>query len=72
MPCTILPCRAQSYGLTINADKMKVLTSDGFPVNTQLDGVQIELVRGFKYLGSLVQEIKVITTMVIRPLDYHI
>ena len=54
--------RAKSYGLIINADKTKVLTSDFSPPNIQLDGVQIEQVREFKYLESLIQEKKIAAT----------
>ena len=50
---------AQSYGLKINADKTKVITTDGSPANVYLDGIQIEQVEKFKYLGSLLQEKKV-------------
>uniref|UniRef100_A0A914XBV3 Reverse transcriptase domain-containing protein n=1 Tax=Plectus sambesii TaxID=2011161 RepID=A0A914XBV3_9BILA len=49
---------AQSYGLKINAEKTKALTTDGLPAHVHLNGVQIEQVREFKYLGSLVQEKK--------------
>jgi CRISPR/Cas system CSM-associated protein Csm2 small subunit len=54
---------AQSYGLRINADKTKVMTTDGSQAIVHLDGVQIEHVQEFKYLGSLVQEKKVATTI---------
>ncbi|RXM98263.1 RNA-directed DNA polymerase from mobile element jockey [Acipenser ruthenus] len=50
---------AELYGLKINADKTKVLTTDGSPANVHLDGTQIEQVQEFKYLGSVVQEKKV-------------
>ncbi|KAF5893027.1 LINE-1 retrotransposable element ORF2 protein, partial [Clarias magur] len=33
---------AQSYGLKINTDKTKVLTTDGSLANMQFNGVQIE------------------------------
>uniref|UniRef100_A0A914W8L9 Reverse transcriptase domain-containing protein n=1 Tax=Plectus sambesii TaxID=2011161 RepID=A0A914W8L9_9BILA len=49
---------AQSYGLKINAEKTKALTTDGSPAHVHLNGGQIEQVREFKYLGSLVQEKK--------------
>uniref|UniRef100_A0A914XPG8 Reverse transcriptase domain-containing protein n=1 Tax=Plectus sambesii TaxID=2011161 RepID=A0A914XPG8_9BILA len=49
---------AQSYGLKINAEKTKALTTDGLPTHVHLNGVQIEQVREFKYLGSLAQEKK--------------
>ena len=50
---------AQSYGLKINADKTKVINTDGSPANVYLEGIQIEQVKKFKYLGSLLQEKKV-------------
>ena len=53
---------AQSYGLKINAEKTKVMTTDGSQANVHLDGTQIEQVQEFKYLGSLVQEKKVAST----------
>ena len=53
---------AQSYGLKINADKTKVITTDGSPANVYLEGIQIEQVEKFKYLGSLLQEKKVAST----------
>ena len=33
---------AQSYGLKINADKTKVITTDGSPANVYLEGIQTE------------------------------
>ena len=54
--------RAKSYGLIINADKTKVLTSDGSLANIQLDGVQIKQVTELQYLGSLVHEKKIAAT----------
>lgn len=45
---------AQPHGLNT-----KVLTTAGSPATVHLKGVQIEQVREFKYLGSLVQEKKV-------------
>ena len=53
---------AQSYGLKINVDKTKVLTTDGSQATVHFEGVQIEQVQEFKYLGSLVQEKKVAST----------
>uniref|UniRef100_A0A914X7K8 Reverse transcriptase domain-containing protein n=1 Tax=Plectus sambesii TaxID=2011161 RepID=A0A914X7K8_9BILA len=53
---------AQSYGLRINADKTKVMMMDGSQANIHLNGVQIEQVQEFKYLGLLVQEKKVAST----------
>ena len=50
---------AQQYGLKINVDKTKVLTTDGSPATVHFEGVQIDQVQDFKYLGSLVQEKKV-------------
>ncbi|XP_023231892.1 uncharacterized protein LOC111631815 [Centruroides sculpturatus] len=50
---------AQSYGLKINVDKTKVLTTDGSRATVYLNGVQIEQVQEFKYLGSLIKEKKV-------------
>ncbi|CAF1119981.1 unnamed protein product [Didymodactylos carnosus] len=35
---------AQSFGLQINAEKAKVLTTDGSPATVYLNGVQIEQV----------------------------
>lgn len=40
---------AQSYGLKINAEKTKALTTDGSPAHVHLDRVQIEQVHEFKY-----------------------
>ena len=42
----------QSYSLKINADKTKVMTTDGSPANVYLEGIQIEQVEKIKYLGS--------------------
>ena len=53
---------AQGYGLTINAEKTKVLVTDGTLATVDLEGIQIEQVREFKYLGSIVQERKVAAT----------
>uniref|UniRef100_A0A8C9WF11 Reverse transcriptase domain-containing protein n=1 Tax=Scleropages formosus TaxID=113540 RepID=A0A8C9WF11_SCLFO len=53
-----IACTTQSYGLRINADKTKVMTTDGSQANVHLNGIQIEQVQEFKYLGSLVQEKK--------------
>uniref|UniRef100_A0A915L601 Reverse transcriptase n=1 Tax=Romanomermis culicivorax TaxID=13658 RepID=A0A915L601_ROMCU len=53
---------AQLYGLRINADKTKVLSTGGSLASIHLDSVQIEQVQEFKYLGSLVQEKKVVST----------
>jgi len=50
---------SQSYGLKINVDKTKVLTTDGSAASVHLDGAQVEQVEEFKYLGSVVQEKKV-------------
>lgn len=50
---------AAPYGLKINADKTKVLTTDGSQTIVFLNGTQIEQVHEFKYLGSIVQEKKV-------------
>ncbi|CAM4528368.1 unnamed protein product [Leuciscus chuanchicus] len=36
---------AQSYGLKINVDQTKVLTTDGSPADVNLDGIQIEQVQ---------------------------
>ncbi len=46
----------EPFGLKINIDKTKVLTTDGSPANMYLEGIKIEHVQNFKYLGSLVQE----------------
>ena len=53
---------AQPYGLRINADKTKVLTTDGSQATVPLEGALIEQVREFKYLRSLLQEKKVVAT----------
>ena len=53
---------AQSYDLKINADKTKVITTDGSLANVYLEGIQIKQVEKFKYLGSLLQEKKVAST----------
>ena len=50
---------AEPYGLKINSDKTKVLTSDGSPAIVFLNNLQIEQVKEFKYLGSYVQEKKI-------------
>lgn len=47
------------YGLKVNAEKTKVLTTDGSPTIVHLDGVQIKQVQQFQYLGSLIEEKKV-------------
>uniref|UniRef100_A0A669EVJ2 Reverse transcriptase domain-containing protein n=1 Tax=Oreochromis niloticus TaxID=8128 RepID=A0A669EVJ2_ORENI len=52
----------------LNAEKTKVLTTDGSPAIVHLDGVQIEQVQQFKYLGSLIEEKKVASSI---DLDYH-
>ncbi|VDP05458.1 unnamed protein product [Heligmosomoides polygyrus] len=51
---------ALSYGLTINAEQTKALTTDGSPCTLCLENSQIEQVEEFKYLGSLVQQNKVL------------
>ncbi|VDP46440.1 unnamed protein product [Heligmosomoides polygyrus] len=53
---------ALPYGLTINAEKTKALTTDGSPCTLYLDNSQIEQVAEFKYLGSIVQQNKVSCT----------
>ena len=50
---------ARPFGLKINTDKTKVLTTDGSPGQVFLDGVQLEQVPQFKYLGSIIREGKV-------------
>ncbi|CAI5653223.1 unnamed protein product [Oreochromis niloticus] len=57
---------SKPYGLKINAEKTKVLTTDGSPAIVHLDGVQIKQVQQFKYLGSLVEEKKVASSVEIR------
>lgn len=52
----------QSYGLWINVDKTKMMTTDGSEATIQLGEVQTEQTYEFKYLGSLVQEKKVAST----------
>ncbi len=49
----------EPFGLKINIDKTKVLTTDGSPANMYLEGITIEHVQNFKYLGFLVQEKKI-------------
>ena len=53
---------AQGYGLKINSDKTKVLATDGSQATVHLEGTQIEQVREFRYLGSLVQESQIAAT----------
>uniref|UniRef100_A0A914VWC6 Reverse transcriptase domain-containing protein n=1 Tax=Plectus sambesii TaxID=2011161 RepID=A0A914VWC6_9BILA len=53
---------ARPYGLQINSDKTKAMTTDGSSTTVHLDGKQIEQVQQFKYLGSIVQERKVAST----------
>ncbi|VDP24430.1 unnamed protein product [Heligmosomoides polygyrus] len=50
---------ALSYGLTMNAEKTKTLTTNGSPCTLCLNNSQIEQVEEFKYLGSLVQQNKI-------------
>ncbi len=50
---------AEPFRLKINTDKTKVLTTDGSPANMYFEGIQIDQVQNFKYLGSLVQEKKI-------------
>lgn len=57
---------AKSYGMEINVDKTKVLTTDGSRTTVHLEGVQIEQVQEFKCLGSLVQDMKIASTADIR------
>ncbi|EYC46121.1 hypothetical protein Y032_0407g912 [Ancylostoma ceylanicum] len=54
---------SKAYGLTINAEKTKVLTTDGTSVSVLLNGVELEQVQHFKYLGSIVQQKKVASSM---------
>ncbi len=49
----------EPFRLKINIDKTKVLTTDGSPANMYLEGIKIEHVQNFKYLGFLVQEKKI-------------
>ncbi|VDP13278.1 unnamed protein product [Heligmosomoides polygyrus] len=53
---------ALPYGLAINAEKTKALTTDGSPCTLYLDNSQIEQVAEFKYLGSIMQQNKVSCT----------
>ncbi|EYC27241.1 hypothetical protein Y032_0009g600 [Ancylostoma ceylanicum] len=53
---------AESYGLRINGDKTKIMTTDGSEAKVYLEGVQLEQVQEFKYLGSLSEEKKVAAT----------
>lgn len=39
-----------------------MLTTDGLPANVKLDGIQLEQVQQFKYLGSLIEQKKVAST----------
>lgn len=50
---------AYAYGLKINGNKTKVITSDGSRISIDLDGTQIEQVEQFKYLGSIIDGNKV-------------
>ncbi|KAK6056685.1 hypothetical protein COOONC_05807 [Cooperia oncophora] len=62
---------AQSYGLKINAEKTKVMTSDGSPASVRLGSVALEQVSNFKYLGSVVQERKVAAEAEVRSRIGH-
>lgn len=53
---------AELYRLNTNVDKTKVMMTADSPVPVHLEGVQIEQVKDFKYLGSLVQEKKIALT----------
>ncbi|EYC03920.1 hypothetical protein Y032_0091g2500 [Ancylostoma ceylanicum] len=53
---------AESYGLRINGDKTKIMTTDGSEAKVYLEGVQLEQVQEFKYLGSLLEENEVAAT----------
>jgi Reverse transcriptase (RNA-dependent DNA polymerase) len=57
---------ARPYGLKINVEKTKIITSDGSPSMVYLDGVQLKQEKQFKYLGSLIQENKVAASAEIR------
>ncbi|EYC02030.1 hypothetical protein Y032_0102g3441 [Ancylostoma ceylanicum] len=54
---------AESYGLRINGDKTKIMTTNGSEAKVYLEGVQLEQVQEFKYLGSLLEEKKVAATI---------
>ncbi|EYB84735.1 hypothetical protein Y032_0311g2149 [Ancylostoma ceylanicum] len=54
---------SKAYGPTINAEKTKVLTTDGTLVSVLLNGVELEQVQHFKYLGSILQQKKVTSSM---------
>ena len=47
---------AQPYGLRINEAKTKMMTSDGSNADVFLEGIRIEQVQKFKYLGSMLEE----------------
>ncbi|EYB95097.1 hypothetical protein Y032_0164g3565 [Ancylostoma ceylanicum] len=53
---------AESYRLRINGDKTKIMTTDGSEAKVYLEGVQLDQVQEFKYLGSLLEEKKVAAT----------
>ena len=53
---------AQTFGLQINVEKTKILSKGGSPAYARLNGVQIEHVTKFKYLGSLIHEKKIAST----------
>ncbi|EYB96255.1 hypothetical protein Y032_0152g2888 [Ancylostoma ceylanicum] len=53
---------AESHGLTINGDKAKIMTTDGSEAKVDLEGVQLEQVREFKYLVSLLEDKKIAAT----------
>ena len=42
---------AQTFGLQINVEKTMILSTGGPPAYVHLNGVQIEQVTEFKYLG---------------------
>jgi hypothetical protein len=47
---------SQKYSLLINIDKTKVMASDGASCNINIQGIKLEQVNTFPYLGSLITE----------------
>ena len=53
---------AQTFGLQINVEKTKILSTGGLPAYVHLNGVEIEQVTDFKYLGSLIHDKEIVST----------
>ncbi|EYB88479.1 hypothetical protein Y032_0246g33 [Ancylostoma ceylanicum] len=54
---------SEAYGLTINAEKNEILTTDRTPVSVLLNDVEFKQVQHIKYLGYIVQQKKVASSM---------